>query len=313
MTTTFALRRSLLFTMASLSAIALLACASLGLAQAPATAAQDAVPLQGQKIFITGHSFHMFVPPLLTENAKLAGIEGQEIVGTQGIGGSTVTQHWDKAEDQNGLKKALRAGVADVYTCAPHLFIPDPAIEKIADLMIEKRPDARLLVQISWFPYDTQKNYDERRKKDGFVNADRDQAKIEDLRESAQEWHGRMSKQIREINAKLLPQVKHQVVYLVPVGAAVLKLRQNIVDGKVPGVTQSSLFTDPIGHVTAPIRMLTGYCHYAVIYGRSPVGLPVPPGLRNQNRPETSPEFVRMLQECAWEAVLNEPLSGVTK
>ena len=62
-----------------------------------------------------------------------------------------------------------------------------------------------------------------------------------------------------------------------PVGQAVVALREKILDGKAPGLKkQSDLFTDAIGHAKPPIVVLSGYCHYALIYRRSPVGLPVP-------------------------------------
>ena len=41
-------------------------------------------------------------------------------------------------------------------------------------------------------------------------------------------------------------------------------------------ITQEDLFTDPLGHVKGHVMALNAYCHYAVIYRKSPVGLPVP-------------------------------------
>ena len=80
---------------------------------------------------------------------------------------------------------------------------------------------------------------------------------------------------------------------------------------KAPGVTkQGDLFTDAIGHATSPLQMLTAYCHYAVIYRRSPVGLPT--GLRLPNvDAETAAKLDTLLQELAWQAVKEHPLSGV--
>jgi hypothetical protein len=71
------------------------------------------------------------------------------------------------------------------------------------------------------------------------------------------------------------------------------------------------LFADPIGHGTAPLAALVAYCHFAVIYHRSPVGLPVPGILKNANHPEWNADLNRLLQEVAWEAVTHHPLSGV--
>jgi hypothetical protein len=105
---------------------------------------------------------------------------------------------------------------------------------------------------------------------------------------------------------------KRPVVFLVPVGSAVLGLREKVVKGEVPGVAkQSELFRDEIGHGTPVIAVLTAYCHYAVIYQRSPVGLPTPAALKAANLGDGTDKVNRLLQELAWEAVLAEPASGV--
>ena len=67
-----------------------------------------------------------------------------------------------------------------------------------------------------------------------------------------------------------------RVLYIEPVGEAVVRLREMIVAGKFPGITQQSkLFRDAIGHGKGHVMALASYCNYAVIYGRSPAGLNV--------------------------------------
>src|SRR4030095_3960801 len=72
-------------------------------------------PPAGLRVFYTGHSFHMFVPPRVEQLVKSAGIQGHKLVGTQGIGGSRVIQHWDLADDKNKAKAALATGEVDVF------------------------------------------------------------------------------------------------------------------------------------------------------------------------------------------------------
>jgi hypothetical protein len=82
-----------------------------------------------------------------------------------------------------------------------------------------------------------------------------------------------------------------------------------VIAGQAPGIAkQSELFTDVLGHVNEPIKVLNAYCHFAVIYHRNPTGLPVPTVLAA--RPEAE-KLNRLLQELAWNAVVNHPLSGV--
>ena len=50
--------------------------------------ADDAKTPAGLRMFYTGHSFHMFVPPRVDQLVKSAGIQNHKLVGTQGIGGS---------------------------------------------------------------------------------------------------------------------------------------------------------------------------------------------------------------------------------
>ena len=96
---------------------------------------------------------------------------------------------------------------------------------------------------------------------------------------------------------------------MVPVGQAVILLREAIIAGKAPGLTkQEQLFTDPLGHVGPPVMALNAYCHYAVIYRRNPAGLPTPSIL---GKTEQKDELNKLLQEIAWQAVTEHPLSGV--
>ncbi|MBN1906007.1 MAG: DUF3237 domain-containing protein [Deltaproteobacteria bacterium] len=86
-----------------------------------------------------------------------------------------------------------------------------------------------------------------------------------------------------------------------------------IYNKEMPGMTdQGEVFRDVIGHPTEPVIALNAYLHFAVMYGVSPVGLPVPGILKNSGKPEYREEkFNRILQELAWKTVINYPQSGV--
>jgi hypothetical protein len=100
-------------------------------------------------------------------------------------------------------------------------------------------------------------------------------------------------------------------IMVVPCGEAVIALREKVIQGEAPGVrTQGELFTDVLGHPGPQIRVLSAYCHFAVIYRRPPVGLPVNSQLAKLPDAE---KLNRLLQEIAWKAVTEHPLSGVTK
>src|ERR1035437_9996212 len=74
---------------------------------------------QGQRVFFTGHSFHVFIPPILKNIADSAGIFDQKNLGLSSIGGSQVIQHWNLPDAENQAKATFRTGQVDVLTLAP--------------------------------------------------------------------------------------------------------------------------------------------------------------------------------------------------
>src|ERR1700704_4109569 len=83
---------------------------------------------KGQRVFTCGHSFHVWVPGIVTDLSKKAEIPGHVQVGLSSIGGSKVIQHWNKPDDKNNAKEALKTGKVDVLTLSP-IFFPDAGIE----------------------------------------------------------------------------------------------------------------------------------------------------------------------------------------
>ncbi|MFT7643417.1 MAG: hypothetical protein ACI9G1_005182, partial [Pirellulaceae bacterium] len=104
------------------------------------------------------------------------------------------------------------------------------------------------------------------------------------------------------------------VMYIAPAPQALIALREKIIAAEAPGLkVQEDLFTDALGHGKPPLQALVAYCNYAVIYRRSPVGLPVPAILKRANLGDQEESLNRLLQELAWEAVLDHPLSGLKR
>lgn len=259
------------------------------------------IPPKGLRVLTAGHSFHVWMPGFLGEIAAAAGIKGHQQVAISSIGGSQVIQHWNLPEDKNKAKPALIEAKADVLTLSP-IYLPDPGIENFVKLGLEHQPDLRITVQEFWLPFDDQALWSTRAKG---VTINRDAKTIAQLREAHASYFKAMDDHVRELNAKF----GKTAVFVVPSGQAVLALREKLIKGEASGIAkQSDLFTDPIGHPKEHIKVLAAYCHFAVLYGRSPVGLPVPRSLANSPADE---KLTRLLQEVAWEAVIQHPLSGV--
>lgn len=258
----------------------------------------------GQRVFTCAHSFHVFVYPMLAEAAQNAGIQGHVSAGLSRIGGSRVIQHWDVADAKNEAKAALRSGKVDVLTLSP-IWMPDEGIEKFARLGFEHNPDIRITVQEFWLPNDT---YEPRYPLDSHKQIDHDATDPAELRKKQTHYDQDVDAFVWNINQQL----GKDVLLTVPVGQAAVALREKIVAGQAPGLKrQWDLFRDCWGHPQAPLQVLSAYCHFAVIYRRSPVGLPMPSALLKANKPEWDARLNRLLQELAWDAVTHHPMSGV--
>src|SRR5262249_46133466 len=208
------------------------------------------------------------------------------------------------AEEKNTARKALTEGKVDVLTLSP-IYLPDEGIGNFATLALEKNPDIRITLQAFWLPYDV---YDVDYQKKRPDKVDRNARTVEELRKISAPYFQSIDNEVTGQNKKH----GKPVLYVVPVGQAVIALREKIIAGQAPGLKmQDDLFSDAIGHAKAPLQALVAYCHYAVIYRRSPVGLPVPTVLKNAKLPEEE-KLNRLLQKLAWEAASNHPLSGVT-
>src|SRR5260370_30866884 len=64
-------------------------------------AKQPAALPQGQRVFTCGHSFHVFVPGILSDMAKGAGIKDHQFAGMSSIGGSRLIQPLNLPDEKN--------------------------------------------------------------------------------------------------------------------------------------------------------------------------------------------------------------------
>jgi hypothetical protein len=266
---------------------------------------QDAVSARkGLRVFFAAHSLLWYAPRPLGELAEAAGIKDHKLVGLQSLGGSKTLQHWNLPEARNKAKQALKKGGVDVLVMSPIQF-PDPGIENFVKLGLEHNPNMRFTVQISWGAWDADM---QTFPKGGARKVDRNKTP-EELKKVHEANIKVAEAQADEINKK----VGKKVLYLVPSAQATIALRTRIFNKAVPGLTsQAELFRDPISHPAPPLEALNTYLHFAVIYGQSPVGLPMPNLLKRANKRAWDEKLNRALQEIAWETVTSYPYSGVT-
>ncbi|HEX3133672.1 MAG TPA: hypothetical protein VHX44_08825, partial [Planctomycetota bacterium] len=245
------------------------------------SAAEDTASPTTQRVFVCTHSFMQFTTKMLPPIAKSAGCT-QVSAGEDMIGGSTCIQHWNVPDDKNKTKIALTAGNVDVLTLSPYYIMPDPGIENFTKLGLEKNPNLRVFVQASWPAFDSPEMAMRQA-----AQASRNSITLDQLKKMNEAQNSGWRKQLEDQIAKLNKDLGKEVVKLIPVNDAVFALRELVVQGKVPGVMQQSeLFKDDIGHPTPPLALLVTYCHLAMIYGKSPVNLPVPGSLKENPQTE---------------------------
>jgi hypothetical protein len=287
---------------------AFLLLASLAVATCLSRAADPQPPITtGQRVATCGHSFHVFTYRQVEQIAVSAGLKHQ-LVGISSIGGSTVQKHWDVPEEKSAVKQVLKAGGADVLTLSP-IWLPDEAIEQFVKLGIEHNPALRITVQEYWMPND---EYEpvyplQTRKK-----VDHNATDLAKLRDATMRYAKDIEDYVKGINQRL----GKDAVLIVPVGMAAVTLREKIVKGEAPGLKlQSELFRDNWGHALLPLQLLSSYCHYAVIYRKSPVGLPVPLAFRTLKdmSDDDKAKLNTLLQQIAWDTVSAHPMSGITQ
>jgi hypothetical protein len=259
---------------------------------------------RGQRVFTCGNSFHAwFIAPILQEIAKSAGFAEHEIAGVSKIGGSQAIQHWNVPEGKNETKRTLALGQVDVLTLACMLE-PDEGIEKFATFAYQHNANVRVVLQEFWIPWDKfewpfQGN-------ENTVNPDAATPAFLDR------LHGPYFKAMDDYVRALDRRLGRPVVLVAPVGQAVVMLRKKVIAHEIAAIsTQAALFTDKLGHPQPPIQALAAYCNFAVIYQRSPSGLPRPKVLRDPQHPEWDDTLNLTLQEIAWYCVTHHPLSGV--
>lgn len=272
-----------------------------------ATAAEPALlpPIdKGLRVFTCGHSFHVFSYQQVAQMAQAAGLQHQ-LAGLSSIGGSTVKKHWDLADAKNLAKKALKEGQVDVLTLSP-IWLPDEGIENFAKLAVQHNPDIRITVQEFWLPNDEYVPvYPLQTKK----KIDHNGPDIPELLEANTHYMRDVEEYVDAINQRL----GKDTLLVVPVGAASIELRKRIIAGTAPGLkAQWDLFRDTWGHANPPLQILASYCHYAVIYRRSPVGLPVPAAFAKLTMTDDEKQKLNLLlQEIAWDTVSHHPMAGV--
>jgi PKD repeat protein len=119
--------------------------------------------------------------------------------------------------------------------------------------------------------------------------------------EETKDYFEKLTRQLRTNHPDIKP------VLLVPVGQVFYAMNQKMAAGQVPGYSSIwQVYSDGI-HMNGVGSYIASCTYFATLYSQSPVGLSVP-----SQYGTIDPSLARIIQETAWNVVINEPLSGVT-
>ena len=223
--------------------------------------------------------------------AKSAGISGHKNLGSGADLDKPVTVNSGRKVLEDTPRTLMKKGEVDVWLTTHANWAADPALEKWAPVGLAGNPNFRLYQQARFLVEKVE---------------ERDNSKIADVQAALDKVRKTLEVRVDAINKE----IGKPVVFIVPVGDAIVKLREMVVDGKFPGVTkQSELFMSGYKgalHAEKHVNLLTAYCNYAAIYQKSPVGLKL-------EMKDITDQQHAILQKLAWETVLNYPHAGLKK
>lgn len=271
----------------------------------PASAPQGAL-----RVYHLGHSLVAYdMPAMLTQLAE-AGVGKGHTYESQLGWGTTLKAHWEPDTPINGFEEsnnhpqyrdahdAISSGDYDALVLTESVEIRDAIkysdsaryLHEWAVAARAKQPDIRVYLYESWPELDDPEGW--------LFRLDRDLALY---------WEDEILR--RALNYAPPP----QPIYMIPAGQVMARfVREVEVRGGIgPIKTRADLFDDNI-HFNDLGAYLVALTHYAVLYQKSPVGLPHTL-LRADGSAATDPglDAARLMQEITWQVVKNYSRSGV--
>lgn len=270
--------------------------------------AQKNPPVEGpMSVYHIGHSLVGRSMPALVAQLAPQGHSYE----TQSGWGAELQAHWepdvtlDGADVENDHPRfreahdAVGSGQYDVLVLTEKISLQDSInyhdswyyVARWAEKAWTANPDTRVYVYETWHGTDSE---------EGWLNrVDSDLPLL---------WE-------KEIIDRALTDVEaRHPIYVIPAGQAMAHfVRKAQARGGVGGIfSEKDLLPDGI-HMNSVADYLVALTHYAVIYGRSPVGLPHDGLVTETGAPFEGPnaETARLMQESVWETVTSYPRSGV--
>ncbi len=265
------------------------------------------------RIVATGHSF--MAPGFATfpKIAKAAGLQQPPLLTHTG-GGITGSARY-KWEQENGIFQfdkrptpKLLASICNAHWDAmmwgPYYKDRPEYYACWIDFCLKYNPDMKFYLADAWPQLEQLAS----------TPSDESELTTEVVARLGQERFAENEKLINTLNEKYPDRV-----FVLPTCEAMVLAVDYYHQGKLPGIEgihtavgkkQRSLWRDRLGHLGPGLGQLEGYVFYATMYGRSPELIGDEIEFSRSGYP--SPDLDRVFRKIAWEAVLKNPLSGVT-
>lgn len=264
------------------------------------------VATRSLQVYHLGHSLVGRDMPVM-----LAALAGEEHGFASQIGwGASLKEHWEPEVEVRGFaeenvhpehrdpRDALESGAQDVLVLTEAVEIRDSIryqdtaryLASWAEAAWAGNPSARVYLYETWHALDGEEDW--------LARLD------EDL---GRHWEAEV---LRPALARQDPPIRP--IYVVPGGQvmAAFVRRLEASDGIGPLSSRADLFRDEI-HFNDFGAYLVALTHYAVLYGRSPVGLPHAVPAEDGRMVEIGTEVAAAMQEVVWEVVITYPPTGV--
>ena len=263
------------------------------------------------RIVGTGHSFMAPGYKTFPAIAKAAGLQQPPLLTHTG-GGMTGSARY-KWEQENGIFQfdgkptpKLLASIAnsqwDAMLWGPYYNDRPVYYSCWIDFCLKYNPDMKFYLSDAWPQLD---------QLDEIPNSE-DALTFELFERLGKEKFDTYSRIIHELNEEY-----DDKVFIMPTCEAMVLCVKSFNNGQLPGIDgihkvvgkqERSLWRDRLGHLGPGLERLEGYVFYATIYGRTPEHIE---GDIFGNTEFPSRELDQQFRKIAWQAVLNNPLSGV--
>ncbi|NJP09982.1 MAG: hypothetical protein HC866_11285 [Leptolyngbyaceae cyanobacterium RU_5_1] len=260
---------------------------------------------RGQRTYHIGNSLTDTINDLLGAIAQSAGYNHEYLRST--IPGSPTDWSWDHPGTAQGEKDyravfETKAPLDHLFTqpFAPHGRSVDEEVDysgRFYRLALQKSPNVQHWIYAQWPTQTFEDSWAQA--KDRFVELGLKPAKTwDDAVQNHVVYHEVVRQQMDDQN-------DGKPILIVPGGLAMLRLKQEIAAGRVPGIKDffSTQFEDDI-HLTNKGGYLIALVHYACIYKRNPAGVTF------ANTGLTA-EQAAIYQRIAWDTVRSYQWSGV--